>query len=258
MRLSSALACLLLAVGCVGPHSTGALWAQQNLERELVIGRQTEAERLGKLHAYELGLADESLAAERVRLSSALQDCPGAQRQTLQLSPGDRIRDTIRVRVGEDVPRQAAVAQLALADWRLRRAQATGEAHFCADARQALSGTTSLGESNVPDVLTQLGSATVTRDSRNATNPVDETAMAVSLSNYALGYSDSVRARAPLPQYLAAVYGGVLLDVDRPPALNIWVPSEQAFAPASAVDVLAPAYPQWEPDALFEALRPKQ
>src|SRR3982074_3368740 len=57
MRLSPALACLLLMVGCVGPHSTGALWAQQNLEQELILGRQTEAERLAKLHAYELVLS---------------------------------------------------------------------------------------------------------------------------------------------------------------------------------------------------------
>ena len=35
MRLVLPLACLLL-VGCAGPHSTGALWAQQNLEQELV------------------------------------------------------------------------------------------------------------------------------------------------------------------------------------------------------------------------------
>ena len=67
-----------------------------------------------------------------------------------------------------------------------------------------------------------------------------------------------MRARAPLPQYLAAVYGGVLIDVDNPPALNIHVagPDEQAGTPEAAVDLLAPAYPQWEPDAIYAALRP--
>ena len=44
MRLVLALACLLL-VGCAGPHSTGGLWAQQNLEQELIVGRLTDAER---------------------------------------------------------------------------------------------------------------------------------------------------------------------------------------------------------------------
>jgi len=63
MRLLVLISCLLLLVGCAGPHSTGALWAQQNLEQELVIGRQTDAERVARIHAYELTLADESLAA---------------------------------------------------------------------------------------------------------------------------------------------------------------------------------------------------
>ena len=257
MRLLVLISCLLVMAGCVGPHSSGALWAQQNLEQELIIGRQTEAERLGKLYAYELVLADESLASERARLSSAVQDCPGAARRRLQLSPGDRIRDTVRVRIGEDAPRQAVVAQLALADWRLRRAQATGETHFCDDARQTLSGISS-AEPNTSDVLSSLGSATVTRDSRYANAVADETPIEVGLSNYALGYVDAVRARAPLPQYLAAVYGGVLIDVDNPPALNIQVagPDEQAGTPEAAVDLLAPAYPQWEPDAIYAALRP--
>jgi len=253
-------------VGCVGPHSSGALWAQQNLEQELIIGRQTEAERLGKLHAYELALADESLASERMRLSSALQDCPGATRLNLQLSPGDRVRDSVRVRIGEDAPRHAAVAQLALADWGLRRAQAAGAAHFCDDARQALSGTSSVA-SNTSDVLAQFGSATVTRGVQTASvpsasalpaNEADPAIAGLTLSNYALGYTDTVRARAPLPQYLAAVYGGVLLNVDPPPSLNIWVPSDQAFTPESAVDLLAPVYPQGEPDAIYTALQPKQ
>src|SRR5207302_11223270 len=102
-----------------------------------------------------------------------------------------------------------------------------------------------LVESWTADGLAQLGSATVTRSPRSATASTEETAMELALSNYALGYTDAVRARAPLPQYLAAVYGGALVDVDTPPALNIWVPTDQAFTPESAVDLLAPTYPQW-------------
>jgi len=271
MRLLVLISCLLLLVGCAGPHSTGALWAQQNLEQELVIGRQTDAERVARIHAYELTLADESLAAERARLISAVQDCPGSARQSLQLSPGDRLRDTIRLRIGDDAQRQVALAQVALADWRLRRAQATGASHFCDDARQALAAPTGAdgiaavsvtgslnGQQSSADPLEALGAATVARAPRSAGAMLDQTAATVSLSNYALGYVDTVRARAPLPQYLAAVYGGVLLDVDTPPALNIWVPgpTDNPFTPESAVDLLAPVYPQWEPDAIYAALRP--
>src|SRR3981081_836989 len=129
MRLVPVLACLLV-VGCTGPHSTGALWAQQNVEQELLLGRLTDAGRADRAHAYELTLADESLAAERARLGLALQDCPGAARQPLEVSSGDRVRDTIRVRTAGDVQRQAAVAQLALADSRLRPTPAAGEARW--------------------------------------------------------------------------------------------------------------------------------
>jgi len=279
MRLCLALACLIL-VGCAGPHSTGALWAQQNLDHELVIGRQPAAERIAHLHADELALADESLGAERARLGQVAQDCPGTTRQTLELSPGDRVRDAIRLRVGDDQPRQAAIAQLALADWRLRRAAATGEAHFCDEARQALAApTASDGRSSdaaptssgdqlpTTDLLAGLGSATVTRDPGSAGVMTDQTAspgpsemaaVSLALSDYALGYVDSVRARAPLPQYLAAVYGGTLIDVDSPPRLDIWLPefSASAGTPEGMVDRLAPVLPQWEPDAIYAALRP--
>jgi hypothetical protein len=270
MRRFVSASCLLLIVGCVGPHSSGALWAQQNLEQELVSGRQLDAERVAALHAYELALADESLTAERARLALAAQDCPGAARQ-LQLSPGDRTRDSIRLRIGDNALRQTAVAQLALIDWRMRRAHATGDARFCDDARLALAVPTAAdgiaaisvtgslnGQPSTDDPLAALGWATVARTPRGAGAVPDQAAMELSLSNYALGYTDTVRARAPLPQYLAAVYGGVLLDVDAPPALNIWVPSNQAFTAESAVDLLAPVYPQWEPDALFVALQSKQ
>ena len=51
---------------------------------------------------------------------------------------------------------------------------------------------------------------------------------------------------APLPQYLAWVYGGTLLTEAQP------VDAETA---AAGVDAQAPAYPEWEPDALYAALR---
>jgi hypothetical protein len=285
MRLSLALACVLLLAGCAGPHSTGALWAQQNLEQELVVGRQPEAERVGKLRAYELALADESLTAERGRIDLALQDCPGAARKPLELSAGDRLRDTIRLRIGDDATRQADLALVALSDWRLRRAQATAETHFCAEARQALASSIGgdaraadsltgavSGQPNAADLLAGIGSATVTRARPPTLGAADWTTLSTDssssadgaaatlpmVSHYALGYVDTVRARAPLPQYLAAVYGGVLLDVESPPSLNIWVPgpSENPFTAESAVDLLAPVYPQWEPDAIYATLRP--
>ena len=68
----------------------------------------------------------------------------------------------------------------------------------------------------------------------------------VALSTYALGYVDTVQAMAPLPQYLAAVYGGgLVLGTATAPALN------GAETPESLVDRFAPAYPDWEPDALY-------
>ncbi len=246
MRLALALACLLLA-GCAGPHSTGALWAQENLELELATGRLTDAERADRAHAYELVLADESLAAERARIDVGLQDCPGPARQPLELSVGDRIRDSIRLRVGDDPPRQAAVAQLALADWRLRRGRATADTRFCTEAGRALSGTSS-GDPSVGDLLAAPGAATVTRDARQTGAMVDAAPVMLTLSNYALGYADAVRAPTPLAQYLAAVYGGSVVDRSRPPALD-------GQTPEALVDRLAPTHPEWEPDAIYEALR---
>jgi hypothetical protein len=87
---------------------------------------------------------------------------------------------------------------------------------------------------------------------------VDSAHAGLALSRYALGYADAVRAPAPLPQYLAAVYGGVLVNVDAPPALNVWVPSlaGDTRTPEGLVDLLAQVYPRWEPDAVYVALRP--
>jgi hypothetical protein len=249
MRLTLVLACALV-VGCLGPHSSGALWALRNLDQELESGRQTDTQRAAQAHAYELGLADEALQAERTRIAATLQDCPGVARQPLAVSAGDRVRDAIRLRVGDDVVRQAAVANVALADWRVRRARATAQARFCDDARQALI-TSASGEPSTSDLLAGLGSATVTRDPRHALVAAEsgQSPTLLTVSHYALGYVDAVRAPAPLPQYLAAVYGGVVVGNERPPALN-------GQTPEGMVDRLAPAYPQWEPDAIYQALRP--
>jgi hypothetical protein len=222
-------------------------------------------------------LANESLAAERARVEAALQDCSGGARQPWQLSAGDRVRDAIRLRLGDDLQAQAGVAQVALADWRVRRARATGEVRFCDEARQALTTSSGVapppGEALATDLLAGLGAATVTRDpARMAAGQDSGASVTVSpgatsipstvspgatsaaatvgivLSEYALGAVDTVRAPAPLPHYLAAVYGGVVVGGTPPPL--------KGLTPESIVDLAAPAYPQWEPDALFAALRP--
>lgn len=243
MRLSVALGCLLL-VGCTGPHSTGALWAQRDIDQETLLFRLGDVERADRMRAVELGLADETLATERTRIESGLADCPGQGRDQESLAPsvGDRSRDTVRIQAREDPVRLASLAQLALADWRLRRARGTGEAHFCAEARQALAG--GPPPTAGPDVLGGLGTAQVSRDPAHAGMVAAGWSTSVALSSYALGYVDTVQAPAPLPQYLAAVYGGVLLNSSTAPALN-------GATPESLVDQLAPAYPDWEPDALY-------
>jgi hypothetical protein len=248
MRLSVALGCLLL-VGCSGPRSTGALWAQQNLEQETALYRLTDVQRTQRAHAFELTLADETIAAERARIEVGLQACPGADRQPFALSLGDQLRDTVRVRAQDDSARLTSLAQVALADWRLRRARATGEASFCDEARQALAGGAQPGVSgNVsPDLLSGFGTASVTRDALHGLAADAAWPASVALSSYALGYVDTVQAMAPLPQYLAAVYGGVLVDMAAAPALN-------GATPESVVDRIAPAHPEWEPDALYATL----
>jgi hypothetical protein len=149
----------------------------------------------------------------------------------------------VRLRILDDQTRLGAVAQIALADWRVRRGRATGEAHFCADARAALSGSAS--QSVPSNVVAGLGMATVSRAAQRSVTTEDSGPVAVSVSNYALGVVDTVSAASPLPQYLAAVYGGVVVYRAMP-------------APTSSaeiqVDELAPAYPEWEPDALYAAL----
>jgi hypothetical protein len=243
------LSCGLLAFGaaaCAGPHSTGALWAQQYLEQEHQFFALSDAQLASRAQAFELQLADAALASETQRIQAALGECPG-QPQALAASPADSVRDGIRVRAQSDAARMRHVAQLALADWYLRRASATGDTRFCDQARSALSEQPA--QTGSANLLDGLPAATVSRDQRQSAAPLLTAAPPVILSSYALGSVDSVRAAAPLPQYLALVYGGFLYtDADAPPALD-------AETAAASVDRQAPAYPDWEPDALYAALR---
>jgi hypothetical protein len=136
MRELAAVCGLLLLMGCTGqpqppPKFTGGLWAEQNLELEAAMFRLTDAQRAEQAHAFEVALADETLAMEQARVRNELQTCPGSVRQPLALSAGDQTRDTIRIRVYDDPSRIAAVGRVALADWRLRRARATGDQQYC-------------------------------------------------------------------------------------------------------------------------------
>jgi hypothetical protein len=238
----------LLLVGCAGPHSSDGLWAQQNLEQEAAVFRLSDAQRADQARAFELGLADETLAADRARIAAGVTACPGSTREPLAVSPGDRVRDTVRIRVQGDPVRQASLAQVALADWRLRRARATGDAGMCDEARAALTSTVSVPSRF--ENFEQLGVATVTRDAQlsSAANLSPNDNPLVDLSLYASGWADDVTAKAPLPQYLAAVYGGSVNASSMNGSLL------NGRAPELVVDELAPAYPEWEPDALLAAL----
>ena len=190
----------------------------------------------------------------------------------MALSAGDKVRDTIRLRARGDSARLTAVAQVALADWYLRRGSSSGDAGLCDRARSALtsspaaapqgdagaglgddahSATTAASSSSRPDdLLAGLGEATVARSGpwlstlvRGGDEPL------VTLSLYATQVVDGVRAAAPLPQYLAAVYGGQLTDAATPPNLR----GQTAEEVETIVDELAPTYPEWEPDALYAA-----
>jgi hypothetical protein len=241
--------CALLAsvasVACAGPHSTGALWAQQNLDQERAMFQLSDAQRAGIAQAFEFNLADEALQSERQRITTELQNCPGP-RQAFATSPGDTVRDAVRVRAESDPERLGQVARLAQADWYTRRAAATGNPRFCDQAQMALGG--QLTWSGPSDLLDNLPPATVSRDPRDPTPPLTSDLPLVTLIQYALGYLDSVQAAAPLPQYLAVAYGGL---VSSPAVLD-----EEAAA--NLVDQQAPAYADWEPDALYAALRGAQ
>ena len=238
-----------LTAGCAGPHSSGSLWAQQNLEREAALFKLGDAQRAEQATAFELSLADEALAAERARITAELRGCPGP-RQPLTVSPGDKVRDGIRVRAQGDSTRLAQVAQLAMADWQVRRAGATGRSELCDAAGGTLQGMnlSAPGSSQSQGLLRSSADGVVTRDPRQTTAPIDTQPPTVTVSNYALGYSEVVHAASPLPEYLAYVYGGYLNLDGGGSGLD------EATA-AERVDLEASAYPEWEPDALYAAFR---
>jgi hypothetical protein len=233
-----------LLVGCTGPPSDGSLWNLQAQEQERATFRLTDEQRRQQARAYELALADAMLEGERQRLEAQLQACPGPSRVPLAVSPANRTRDAIRVRIGSHAERLTEVAQLALADWRLRRAGATGDAAHCQAGRDALVLTSV--PSTAGPVLHDTD-ATVARGTNVARAVEGEPALRM-LSEYALGWTDAVRAPVPLPHHLAAVYGGVASAYA--PATR---PSDRAAE--DVVDELAPQLPMWEPDALWQWLQ---
>jgi hypothetical protein len=244
MRLALAIACVLLT-GCAAPPSDGGLWARTGLQQELVIGRMSDNQRAAAAHEFELRLVDDALTQEARRLEQAAQACPSSERSPLGVSQSDRVRDSMRVRIRDDPERARRVASQALADWYLRRARATGMLELCQRARDALAGSL---PAIADDRLQQLGQATV---SRNAAYPGEITPgdnPSQALVMYALGWSDTVHGATPLPEYLAAVYGGSVTTDTQLPS------SSSARSPEELVDELAPAYPAWEPDAILQAL----
>jgi hypothetical protein len=228
-----------VGVGCVGEGSNGAVWAARNLDAERAMFQLGDARRAQMAQSFELGLADETLGAEQQRVQALLQGCPG-QRSAFAPSRGNTLRDSVRIRAQGDPARIQAVADVALADWFSRRASATGNAAYCAQAQAALNGTAQTPPPT--NLLANIPAATVARDPNAKPVPID----GGTLSNYALGYLDAVSGAAPLPQYLAVVYGGSLRNAQ---------PTTDADSAARLVDVQAAAYPQWEPDALYAALR---
>ena len=89
--------------------------------------------------------------------------------------------------------------------------------------------------------------ATVTRDPVRSVLPVEAWPPSVALSNYALGYVDTVRARRRCPSTWRRCTAARFLRRPRRPVVG-------GETPEALVDRLAPAYPEWEPDALYAAL----
>jgi hypothetical protein len=244
LGLGFAAALLLVASGCVGPHSTGSLWVLQNTQLDAQQFRTSDAQKAANTDAYEVALAQHVIDSERARLEAGLVSCAKGDRQALVISEGDRQRDRARLWLAEDATAPVTgLADVALADWRLRRANATGQAALCDQARAALAGQVD-GTASRSGLIDGLGAATVTR---SAVQPF-EGAVSAAWMLYGLGMVDAVTAPGPLPQYLAAVYGGTV---------NAAGGMSDADAQAT-VDRLAPAYPEWEPDALYAALRSGQ
>lgn len=242
MRLLLPLGLLLGCVACAGPKSSGALWRQQYADQEKAYFSVSDAQHQAQARGFEIGVAEEGIRSEAQRIDAALQTCP-APPQPLAPSTGDAARDGLRVQSSGDDDRLTQIARIAIEDWYVRRASATGDSRFCQQAQSARAGQLATPAATLLD---SVAPATVTRDAtQGAPSPAGASPL-TNLSLYVLGSADTVSASAPLPQYLAWVYGGTLLTDAQP------VDAETA---AAQVDAQAPAYPEWEPDALYAALR---
>jgi hypothetical protein len=247
MRLLGPCVALVLLVGCASQHSDGGLWDRQAIQQEDVQGRLPAPQRQAARRGVELAAADAALETEQERLGQELADCPSAAREPLKPSAFIEVRDSVRIRAAGDTARLQRVGSQALADWYVRRARATGSMQQCDSARAALNGQTQ-AQQPVTDVVGQLGWATVTRAASYPGDalaaPTNEQATAL----YGLAWTDTLRAQSPLPEQLSAAYGGALLtEQPLPPAIG-------GRSSEEVVDVLAPAYPTVEPDALLLAL----
>src|SRR5204862_4020496 len=116
MRVICLFCLAALSIACAGPHSTGALWAQQSMEQEQALFQMNDDQRGDRARAFELGVADEALSGERQRISMEIEEGPGP-RQTLGVSPGARARDAIRVDAHEDASTLMDMTVVAVADW---------------------------------------------------------------------------------------------------------------------------------------------
>src|SRR5438105_9829801 len=116
MRWLWVLALAALPLQACGSANDGAVWSSRAVQQELTLSRIPDAQRVVSSHQLELQLADETLNNEQARFTSALQECPG-QRRPLAISPSDKVRDAIRVRVGNDPQRLQRAADQAIADW---------------------------------------------------------------------------------------------------------------------------------------------
>jgi hypothetical protein len=76
-------------------------------------------------------------------------------------------------------------------------------------------------------------------------------AWTAAIADYTLAQVDGVRAPAPLPAYLVAVYGGTLVVDGVASHANVEAGPELQ----RLVDRLAPSLPDWEPDALLASLQ---
>jgi hypothetical protein len=260
----------LVASACAPAGTSGGLWALDEAELERDVFRQSDAERLNAAVAHELAVVDAILAAETARLGAALADCPTPGRPALGVSAGDRARDQARAKA--DAPRRQRLASLALADWWLRRAATAGDASLCqlagsllanqaADARGGRAATPPDSETaslwqrvrSLPPMLAQRQDAAprlVVID-LSADDVQTPAAWTAAIADYTLAQVDGVRAPAPLPAYLVAVYGGTLVVDGVASHANVEAGPELQ----RLVDRLAPSLPDWEPDALLASLQ---